>query len=61
MDERKTLTVEEAAQLLGVSDRHLYELIRRGEFSPALRLGRCIRISRERFDALLGEREGVPV
>lgn len=36
--ERATYSVPEAAEILGVSPRHLYELIARGDF-PAIHLG----------------------
>jgi excisionase family DNA binding protein len=35
------MTVAEAADAIGVSSRHLYDLVRRGDF-PAVRLGRRI-------------------
>ena len=38
-EERQTLTVEEAAEILGIGRNSAYEAIRRGEI-PALRLGR---------------------
>lgn len=44
--ERLTLTVEEAAQVLGVSRAHAYELAARGEI-PTLRLGRRVLVLRE--------------
>jgi excisionase family DNA binding protein len=43
---RLTLTVEEAARLLGVSRAHAYELAARGEI-PILRLGRRVLVPRE--------------
>ncbi len=48
----QTLTVAEAAHLLGVSDRHLYELCRRGQV-PALRLGTRWLIPRAALERLL--------
>lgn len=45
MPERLTLTVEEAAQMLGVSRAHAYELAARGEI-PTLRLGRRVLVPR---------------
>ena len=44
--ERLTLTVEEAAQSLGVSRAHAYELAAQGVI-PTLRLGRRILVPRE--------------
>jgi excisionase family DNA binding protein len=52
MDERLTLTVEEAARLLGISRALAYELVARGEI-PSLRLGRRIVIPRHALDVLL--------
>jgi excisionase family DNA binding protein len=43
--ERLTLSVEEAAQLLGISRAHAYELAQRGEI-PVIRLGRRILVPR---------------
>ncbi|MGI8684179.1 MAG: helix-turn-helix domain-containing protein [Acidimicrobiales bacterium] len=55
---RLTLTVEEAAQLLGISRALGYELVARGEL-PSIRLGRRIVVPRRALDALLerGTRE----
>lgn len=52
MNERLTLTVEEAAGLLGISRALAYELVGRGEL-PCLRLGRRIVIPRRVIDVLL--------
>lgn len=46
MDIEKPLTVEQAAEALGISRAHLYALIGRGEF-PVVRLGRLTRVSVE--------------
>ncbi len=53
-DERLTLSVEEAARLLGVGRGAAYEAARRGEL-PSVRLGRRILIPRHALGALLGE------
>lgn len=50
---RLTMTVPEAAEAIGVSSRHLYELVRAGEF-PAVKLGRRVIIPRSAVDDLLG-------
>jgi excisionase family DNA binding protein len=42
------LTVEEAASLLRLKRSHAYELVKKGVI-PAVRLGRFIRIPRERL------------
>lgn len=53
MDKSKlVVTVEEAAQLLGISRGLAYELVRRGEL-PALRLGRRLVVPRRRLLALI--------
>jgi excisionase family DNA binding protein len=45
---RLTLTVEEAAELLGISRALAYEAVRRGEI-PSLRIGRRILVPRSGF------------
>ena len=52
MKERRTLTVAEAAQALGISRALAYDLVRRGEIA-SLRLGRRIVIPERVVDALL--------
>ena len=52
MKERRTLTVAEAAQALGISRALAYDLVRRGEIA-SLRLGRRIVIPERVIDALL--------
>lgn len=54
MDQRLTLTVEEAAHLLGISRALAYELVRDGDI-PSLRLRRRIVIPRRVIDALLAD------
>ena len=49
---RLTLTVEQAAALLGISRGLAYELVARGEL-PSLRLGRRIVVPRKALDELL--------
>lgn len=51
-NERLTLTVTEAAKLLGISRAMAYECVRTGDL-PAIRLGGRILIPRERFDEML--------
>ena len=50
--ERPTLTVEETAELLGISRWLVQQAVRRGEL-PVVRIGRRILIPRSRLDALL--------
>ena len=49
------LTVDEAARLLRVNRKTLYDAVRAGEVPGVVRMGRSIRIGR---DALLGWMEG---
>lgn len=44
--ERLTMTVEEAAQALGISRKAVYNLIHQEGF-PVLWIGRCARVNRE--------------
>ena len=53
MDERKTLTVVAAANILGISRNTAYELARLGKLPGALRLGRRILVSRKALEAFL--------
>lgn len=50
--ERMTLTIEEAAALLGISRALAYELVKRGEL-PSLRLGRRLVMPRKALEAFL--------
>lgn len=52
MIERLTLTVPEAAKLLGVSRNSAYEAIQRGEI-PAIRIGRRVVVPRARLEEML--------
>jgi len=56
-DTRLTLTVEEAAQMLGISRIKGYELAHSEGF-PAMRLGRKLLIPRDRFLAWIDEQAG---
>jgi excisionase family DNA binding protein len=47
-----TITVERAAQLLGISRGLAYELVRRGEL-PAIRLGRRLVVPTNAIDQML--------
>lgn len=49
---RLTMTVPEAADAIGVSTRHMYELVRTGQF-PAVKLGRRVIIPRTAVDDVL--------
>ncbi len=52
--DRQTLTVEEAATLLGIGRNSAYQAIARGEL-PALRLGRRLLVPRAALDRHLAE------
>jgi excisionase family DNA binding protein len=49
---RATMTVPEAATLLGLSESATYEAVIRGEI-PAVKIGRRVLIIRDRLTALL--------
>ena len=51
-DRRLSLTVMEAAEVLGISRTLAYELVARGEL-PSLRMGRRIVVPRRALEALL--------
>jgi excisionase family DNA binding protein len=51
-DTRLTLTVEEAAQLLGISRAFAYEAVKRGEI-PHVRIGRRVLIPRAALERML--------
>lgn len=51
-EERYTLTVEEAAKMLGIGRNLAYDLARTGEL-PALRLGKRLVILRQPFEKML--------
>ncbi len=52
--DRLTYSVEEAAELLGISRNSAYEAVRKGEL-PTVRLGRRILIPRSRLETLLDD------
>ena len=53
MTERLTLTVSEAAKILGISRTQAYDAIKRKEL-PSIRFGRRILIPRVSFEKLIG-------
>jgi excisionase family DNA binding protein len=53
MGERLTLTVEEAATLLGISRAFAYEAVNRGEV-PSIRIGRRILVPKVALERMLG-------
>lgn len=54
--QRQTYSVEEAAKVLGISERHAYDMVREGKL-PALRLGNRIVVPVHQLERLL---EGQP-
>ena len=54
--ERLLLKPLEAAQVLGIGRSLMYEMIARGEI-PSVRLGRCLRVSKESIEKWIRERE----
>ena len=56
--DKLTLSVDEAARLLGISSGLAYELVRKGELA-AVRLGRRILVPRHVVEALVGPFDGV--
>ena len=55
--ERRTVSVTEAARMLGISRAHAYDCVRSGEL-PAIVLGRRIVVSKAALDRILGESAG---
>ncbi|MBL7208521.1 MAG: helix-turn-helix domain-containing protein [Dehalococcoidia bacterium] len=53
-EQRLTITVPEAAQLLGISRGLAYEMARRGKL-PAIRFGKRILVPRSAIERLLQE------
>ena len=54
--EKLLLKPLEAAQVLGIGRSLMYELITRGEI-PSVRLGRCLRVSKESLQKWIREQE----
>lgn len=48
--EKKTYTVSEVAQILGIKERNTYNLCRTTTGFRVLRLGRTVRVHKESFD-----------
>ena len=51
-DSRQTLTVEEAAQVLGIGRTLAFAMVRSGQL-PVIRLGRRVLVSRPALDRML--------
>lgn len=54
MIERKTLTVEQAAKVLGISRTGAYQLAARGGLPGVIRLGKRLLVSKSALERLLG-------
>jgi len=54
MVERKTLTVEQAAKVLGISRTGAYQLAARGELPGVIRLGKRLLVPKAALERLLG-------
>ena len=54
MVERKTLTVEQAAKVLGISRTGAYQLAARGELPGVIRLGKRLLVPKAALEKLLG-------
>ena len=59
MTARRTYTVPEVAEMLGISRSTAYECVRRGEI-PSLKLAGRVVIPRMAFEAFLGEHTPAP-
>ena len=60
MTDRLTLSVEEAAHVLGIGRGLAYELARSGEL-PVIRLGRRLLVPRAQLEAMLRETSVRPI
>lgn len=49
---RMTLTIEEAARMLGIGRNSAYEACKRGEI-PSIKIGRLLRVPRIPFERML--------
>ena len=56
-DAKLLLSVGEAAQLVGLSERTVWKLSGCGELPPPIRIGRSVRWLRQRLDDFLAERK----
>lgn len=56
---RLTLTVEEAAEILGISRAFAYKLVKRDEL-PIVRLGRRVVVPRRALETMLGSEDALP-
>lgn len=54
--EKATLTVEQAATILGISRGSAYEAARSGQL-PTIRIGRRLLVPRAKLEELLGQKE----
>jgi excisionase family DNA binding protein len=57
MFQTRTVSVERAGEVLGLSRSSAYAAVRAGEL-PAIRVGRCWVVPIAKLESMLGEREG---
>ncbi len=57
ISKRTTLSVPEAARLLGISDKHMWSFIHRREI-PTVRLGGRVMVRKSTLDQWVAELEG---
>ncbi len=50
--ERRTLTVPQAAEILGIGRNSAYEAVKRGEI-PTIKIGRLLKVPKVAFDRML--------
>lgn len=58
--ERRTMTIPEAAAVLGIGRNTAYELARRNELPGVIRLGGAIRVTRAAIEQMLHEADRRP-
>ncbi len=56
---RRTVTISEAAEALGVAPKTLYRAVNRGEV-PGIRVGRRLLVPRDFVDRILAAKPDVP-
>ena len=54
MTEKLTISIVEAAEMIGISRSKAYDLVRQGKFPGAFRLGNRIIVSRNKLEEFLG-------
>ena len=57
MTEQPVMSVDDAAEILGVSRNTAYDAVKRGEI-PAIKIGRCIKVLRRPLMRKIGAEDG---